>query len=114
MDGKPPKNKLTDFILSSRWGTVLLNGVVVSMCSAAALITFADEKVVLFGINVFMVGFSLRGMLVDILIPGLMKQFGEIERAVVSAQIEKQIRETIAEIKRQHPEIRDLEIGRIQ
>ena len=48
------------------------------------------------------------------MIPGLFKGISKADQAVLRAQFEKEFTEAIAELKRQHPEIGDIQVTRVQ
>lgn len=100
-----------DYIIGKRWFVLSTHGVV------AALLLFAAVTTSIVGLAIFdaaMAGFIIGLGVANAMLPGLFKGINEADKAVMQAQFEKTMNEAIAEIKRQHPEIGDINITRVQ
>ena len=111
---KNPRNKLTDTIVASRWAQIALNGTVLVFCAFTGWADFQVGSYAAFGTMCFVIGVNATIILFTFIVPGLFRVYGDAERAIIKAQIEKDMGAAIAEIKRQHPEIEGVEIQRVQ
>lgn len=93
---------------------MVLNGAVLAFCAATAFIDFQIGSYIAFGVMCFTAGVNATLILYGYLTPGLFRTYGEVERAVMRAQIEKDLNAAMAEIKKQHPEIENIQVQRVQ
>jgi len=108
---KKAKTYLNDYVISRRWFMLTVHGITVVVLITAGLFTIFDW---VSRLDFFVAGLVTALGLQNAMIPGLFKGISKADQAVLRAQFEKEFTEAIAELKRQHPEIGDIQVTRVQ